>query len=286
MSNLAVVGQDKLALVQSPMAGNLKIQTMDDLSRLCNMLAKSEYFADAKSAAQAGVKVLYGAELGFPPITSMKGIHIIKGNPTVGANLIAAKIKASRPRYNYRIAQENGKALHTDKLCKLEAYEDGVLVGTETFTAEDAQRMGTQNMGKFPKNMLFARCISNLHRFYFPDLFGGMPVYTPEEFGGIVDDQGSLVELEPDPSYDLRPSHPAKPALNLISKEQIEKLKEIGKSVNMPVENCTAIFKVYGYQRCSEIEIKDYNAIYQDIVDTAESWVEAQPAPEDLGGDF
>lgn len=274
MSNLSVVGQDKLALVQPPMAGNLQIRTMEDLSRLCKMLAESKYFSDATSSAQAGVKVLYGAEIGFPPITSMKGIHIIKGNPTVGANLIAAKIKASRPRYNYRIVE------HNDKVCKLEAIEDGKSMGVETFTAEDAQRIGTQNMGKFPKNMLFARCISNLHRFYFPDLFGGMPVYTPEEFGGIVNDQGDLVNSEPDPGYDLRPSHLAKPVLDLITIEQVEKLKEIGKSVHMPVENCTAIFKVYGYQKSSEIETKDYQAIYDDIVDAATEWSESlQPDP-------
>jgi hypothetical protein len=133
----------------------------------------------------------------------MKGIHIIKGNPSVGAGLIAAKIKSCRPRYDYRVIRL------TPEICELQAFEDGLKSGIVTFTAEEARIAGTQNMGKFPKNMLFARCISNLHRFYLPDLFNGAQVYTPEEFGAEIDDQGRLVDIEQesDPGYDNRPSY-------------------------------------------------------------------------------
>ena len=64
-----------------------------DVMTLGKMLSQSGYFADAKQAAQAAVKVLAGQELGFGPIASMTGIYIVKGKVTLSANLIGAAIK-------------------------------------------------------------------------------------------------------------------------------------------------------------------------------------------------
>jgi hypothetical protein len=50
-------------------------------------------------------------------------------------------------------------------------------------------------MGKFPRNMLFARCISNGVKWFCPDIFLGAPVYTPEELGATVDRDGTVIEL-------------------------------------------------------------------------------------------
>jgi hypothetical protein len=47
---------------------------------------------------------------------------------------------------------------------------------------EDAKKAGTKNLDKYPKNMLFARAISNGVKWYTPDVFAG-PVYVPEEMG-------------------------------------------------------------------------------------------------------
>ena len=74
-------------------------RNVDDLDTMTlgTVLARSGYFQDARDAAQAVVKVLAGRELGFPPIASMRGIHIIKGQVALSANLIAAAIKRSKP---------------------------------------------------------------------------------------------------------------------------------------------------------------------------------------------
>ena len=118
------------------------------------VLAKSGCFDDTKTEAQAIVKVLAGQELGFGPIASMTGIHFIKGKVAVGANLIAAAVKRS-PKYDYRVLELS------DAVCELAFYEGGKDVGRSRFTAADAQKAGTQNMQRFPKNMLFARALSN-----------------------------------------------------------------------------------------------------------------------------
>ena len=153
------------------------------LMELGKVLAQSGYFTDAKDANQAIVKVLAGREMGFGPIASMTGIYIVKGKPSMGANLIAAAIKRSG-RYDYRVKEL------TDEVCRIEFFEviggKRESIGVSEFTKAQAAKAGTQNMEKFPRNMLFARCMSNGAKWYCADVFGG-PVYTPEELGAIVD---------------------------------------------------------------------------------------------------
>ena len=125
-------------------------EQFDQMQRAAMALYKSGYFTDAKSEAQAIVKVMAGAELGLPPFASMTGIHIIQGKPALGANVIATLIK-NDPRYDYRVLE------HTDSVCRVQFYEGGQPCGVSEFSAADAKKAGTKNMDRFPKNMLFAR---------------------------------------------------------------------------------------------------------------------------------
>lgn len=153
------------------------------LMQLGDVLSKSGYFQDAKGAAQAIVKVLAGRELGIGPIASMTGIHIIQGRVAVGANVMAGKVKGSA-RYDYRVLELTGEK------CRIEFFErvgTGMLsLGVSEFTAADAKAANTKNMQAFPRNMLFARAISNGVKWYTPDL-SIAPMYTPDELGATVD---------------------------------------------------------------------------------------------------
>ncbi|MEI6490074.1 MAG: hypothetical protein WCP52_13975 [Bacteroidota bacterium] len=145
-------------------------------------------FTDIKSAAQAMVKIIAGQEIGIPPFASMSGIHIIQGKPTIGAGLIASSIKGSG-KYDFRVVD------HSEKICSIEFFQGKESLGISTFTIDDAKKAGTKNIDKFPKNMLFARAISNGVKFYTPDVFSG-PVYTPEEMEQVTID--APVEVLPD----------------------------------------------------------------------------------------
>lgn len=162
--------------------------------KLGALLARSNYFQDAKDAGQAIVKVLAGREIGLGPIASMTGIYVINGRVAFGANVMAAALKRTG-RYTYRIVE------HSDKVCRIEFREhDGkgwVVVGESAFTIEDAKKAGTKNLDKFPRNMLFARAMSNGVRWYAPDVFAGAPVYTPEELGADVNEDGDVIEAKP-----------------------------------------------------------------------------------------
>lgn len=163
--------------------------TLADTMTLGATLAKSGYFEDAKEAAQAVVKILAGRELGFDPIASMTGIHIIKQRVTLSANMMAQAIKRSQV-YDYRVVEL------TDDEAEIAFFERGEEVGRSVFSKADAQRAGTQNVNKFPRNMLFARAMSNGVKWFCPDVFT-TAVYTPDELGASVDAEGEIIDLEP-----------------------------------------------------------------------------------------
>lgn len=158
---------------------------------LGQVLAASGYFDDARQAAQAAVKVMAGAELGFPPIASMTGIYIVKGRVTLSAQLMAATIKRSG-RYDYRVVE------HTTECCRIEFTEGGETIYTSEYTMADAKAAGlagSDTWKKHPRNMLFARALSNGAKWATPDVFGG-PIYTPDELGAEVDgESGDVLSL-------------------------------------------------------------------------------------------
>jgi hypothetical protein len=151
-----------------------------ELMNMAKAFAESGMFADTKSAAQAIVKIQAGQEIGIPPFAAMTGIHIIQGKPTIGAGLIASRVKGSG-KYDYKVIEAS------EKVCSIDFYQGATKIGNSTFTIDDAKKALTKNIDKFPKNMLFARAISNGVKWYCPDVFSG-PVYVPEEMPSVTEE--------------------------------------------------------------------------------------------------
>ncbi len=72
-------------------------------------------------------------------------------------------------------------------MCSIDFYQGKEKIGNSTFTIEDAKKALTKNIDKFPKNMLFARAISNGVKWYSPDVLSG-PVYVPEEMQPVTEE--------------------------------------------------------------------------------------------------
>ena len=159
-----------------------------DAFQLGDVLAKSGYFSDASDTAKAVVKVLAGRELGIGPIASMTGIYVIQGKISLSANLLAGLVKRD-PDYDYKV-----KALG-DTDCIIDFYRGPNKIGTSGFNLDDAKKAGTKNLDRYPRNMLFARAMTNGFRWFTPHLAGLAPVYTPEELGAEIDEDGEVVSL-------------------------------------------------------------------------------------------
>jgi len=162
------------------MKNEITIMPVNDIMSMAKVFAESGMFTDAKAMGQAFVKIQAGQEIGVPPFAAMSGIHIIQGKPTLGAGLIASTVKGSG-KYDYKVANLD------DKICSIDFYQGSENIGNSTFTIEDAKKALTKNIDKFPKNMLFARAISNGVKWFCPDVFSG-PVYVPEEMPEVTQD--------------------------------------------------------------------------------------------------
>lgn len=176
----------------------------DTMQRTAKAMVASGYFKDANDVAQAVVKVMAGAELGISPFAAMSGIHIVQGKPTLSSNMIATLVK-NDPRYDYRVK------VCDEKVATLTWYENGAEVGESTFTMQEAARAKNWNSKKqtfeplsskavwqsYPSDMLFARALTRGARRYAPGIFGGAPVYTPEEVGADDNGDGTITITQP-----------------------------------------------------------------------------------------
>jgi len=189
----------------------------DQIKQAAIALQMSGYFSDVRTKEQAITKVLAGAELGLRPFANMAGINIMQGKPVLGEKVIVTLVKNDQ-RYDYRIKRAD------DKACILVWFESGKEVGEAGFTIEEAQSAGLaskDNWRKYPSDMLFARAISRGARRYAPGIFGGAPVYTPDEMGVDTDEDGyiesTVQDVTPTPEavkIDGKPidiSHSSKP---------------------------------------------------------------------------
>lgn len=179
---------------------------LDELQRTASMLVASGYFdakGDAKTQiAQLATKIMAGHELGYGPFASVQGIHVIQGKPQVSANLMASAVKA-HPRYDYRVVKM------ADDGVTVRFFENGQPIGDSSFTLDDAKRAGTQNLQKFPRNMLFARALSNGVRWYCPDVFYGQTVYVEGEIGELPMEQPAYIVVDRDSGEVIEPTTPA-----------------------------------------------------------------------------
>lgn len=233
------------------------ISTLDDVMRVGQIFAQSGFFTDAKSVAQATAKILAGRELGFGPIQSMNGIHIIQNRVCLGSGLMAAAIKRSG-KYDYRIV------VHTEQECKIEffQYEFGekVSIGESHFTIQDAQKASLTSKPiwrQYARNMLFSRAISNGQRWHTPDVFG-VPVYTPEEMGADDIELSQITDTAPSTKpvpYSVLLDK-AKSELNLEPSEVVVLLKELG-------------YQSYQPELYQEMMIKLTAAVNNNTEDTA-----------------
>lgn len=158
------------------------------------VFAKSGMFPDVKSQAQAVVKILAGKELGISPFESMASIYVVNGRLALTSKAMAGLIKKSK-KYDYVIKKLD------DTECIIEIITNDGTVGTTTFTIKDAAKallLNKDNWKAYPKNMLFARALSNACRFYCPEIISGY--YIKEELDDMAEEivpPKTTVSIEP-----------------------------------------------------------------------------------------
>jgi hypothetical protein len=225
-------------------------------------VASGMFGRDVDKISKGITKIMAGQELGLAPFASMRAVHVIEGNATLSANTMAGMIKSSG-RYDYTVVKKEVDG------CVIDFYEiikgKRTKIGTESFDESEAKSAGLlnkQNWQKYPKAMMFARCISNGTRTYCPDVFSGMLVYTPDELNARVDVSGEVIDIEPETGEVTSPAKPAAPK----SKKETE-------AVDADIDQ-TPHYENEGTE--DHPDITDPNEPSQEEIEAA-----AEPAPEE-----
>ncbi len=167
---------------------------LEEVTPLCDVFVKSGIFEDIKDVAQAIVKVLAGREIGLSPLESMMNLYIVKNRVAASSKVISSLIKKSKV-YDYKIEKLDNEEC---SISFLKISEQGAVevLGVSTFTIKDAAKAGIvnkDNWKNYPKNMLFARAVSNGARWFMPDVYCG---YATEEIEDItVEPKKDTVEI-------------------------------------------------------------------------------------------
>lgn len=202
--------------------------------RRAKLFARSGLFAGAKdlteeaAIAQAMVKIELGASMGFSAAESLQGIYVINGQTSIAAALRAARMQAAG--WDWEIqwlgTEEDCQGVrlwmsrHGKPLLKPVRDDDGHAIGaTEqvsvAFTRADAEKMMTTIWGEArgekkrvsvlekdnwkmtPRNMYFARAITNAQRWHAPAALScNLP--SAEE----IEDQDEPVQQSVAPRFD------------------------------------------------------------------------------------
>lgn len=146
------------------------------------VLVKSGFLPKAIKTPEQAITIMQtGQELGLGVMQSLRGIHVVDGNPTLAATLMAALVYQRLPGAVLRIVET------TSERCVVDAARPGQQPTRFTWDlakAKTAGLLGKNNWRSHPDDMLRSRCISQACRAVFPDCILGL--HTPEELEPIA----------------------------------------------------------------------------------------------------
>jgi len=170
---------------------------LDRYARLGTWLAALESGKDdtnSRGAANA-LRFYYAEELELPA-TAVAEITVINGKLFIGAQLL----RALAMRAGYRVARIES----TDELCTAQLFQDERLLGSTTYTIEDARKAGLirerSPWKTHPARMLWARASTLVIRDFAPAVSLGM--YSQDEIQEVAP-----VAYDEDPSIPFGDSY-------------------------------------------------------------------------------
>ncbi|MGC0427646.1 hypothetical protein RKD32_004001 [Streptomyces sp. SAI-195] len=175
--------------------------------QFCESLANTPLLPDVYRKQPASVlwAMEYGRALGLDVVTTITTIHVIKGKPTQSADLMLGRARSAGHRVRIKSDRERcvvrvQRADDPDDESEVEwTLDDAVTAGLCTlrdgrpYARDDKNR--PQPWERFPRAMLRARAIAEAIRIACPEVLHGA-IYTPEELGAVVDQEGQPVIVE------------------------------------------------------------------------------------------
>lgn len=238
-------------------------QALEHLEKMAGTLAKSSLIPDALRGKPGDVLVtlMTGAELGLHPMQSLRSIAVVKGKPSLSADLMVSLVKQRKDVCEHLVLVKS-----TPEIATYRAKRVGEPEPTEmSFTMQDAQRAGLTAPGgmysKYPAQMLRARAASGICRAVFPDLCMGL----------YDSDSGELTDGRPLPEKDITPPKRGLEAIpSLKQPETVEPPKALPSNTQVAL---AASIVLYKKQPITEMAEEALQAAVMEL----EAWL-AKPA--------
>lgn len=195
-----------------------EFQTMKELAKMA--VSSGLIPSSINTPEKALIIMLKARELGVPPMQGFSSIGVINGKPAMSAELMLALLYRNIPGFVCNFIET------TDQKCVIEAKRPGGKATKFSFTMADAQAAGLAGKGPwktYPTAMLRARCTSAMARAMGPDALSGV-VYTPEELGAVVDEEGNIEKLP-----DVSPQNEEPKIENKVTEDAGEYVVNFGK---------------------------------------------------------
>ena len=190
--------------------------TLEEAMAIGRTVVESRLFPiEIKTAEQAAIIIMTGAELGIPPMAALRSVQIVRGKMSEAADSQLARFKA-----------QGGRAVvveHTDDVCVLRMTHPNGDEYTSSFSIADARRaqLNSPIWKTHPRAMLRSRAITaGLKSLGWS---GAAGVYDPDETREIVAPQPT-VDGTPTSDGTRTPatSEPLRPVLRVPAAPQVE----------------------------------------------------------------
>ena len=244
------------------------LMSISEVEKFAKLFMASKLFSDMSSVAAAVVKIQAGQELGFPPFASMKGFHIIQGQVSPSARMLASILKSS-PGYDYEVEELSPKRA---AIRLIQPGGKGPVV--VDFTWKEAETAGlpsgknSHTWKKYPERMLFARLMSKVFAVYTPHLTNGAPLYIPEELDERVDGDGV-------PLSETEDIQDAKVSVKLLDDERVLEIENMIEETGANKQTILNYYKVSGISQLNDEQ-------YQHAKDTLRLKLDAMDSTSTL----
>lgn len=178
------------------------VGSLDEKKNYAVALAQSGLLPDAYKRQPANVLLAMelGEALRIPPIQAINGVNVIKGKPSMSADLMAAVVR--RAGHALRITETWDPLTVTAEVIRADDPEFTFRAVWDEKKARTAGLWGKGNWSTYASQMLRARAISEVCRQAASDALMGV-IYTPEELGatshGAGDSGGEWPAADPTP---------------------------------------------------------------------------------------
>lgn len=233
---------------------------MQIIESMAKYAIDSKHLEKIGGIAGATAIALYARELGIPLMAAMYGgIRPVLGKVEIAPQMMNAMIRKA----GHKLHTKN----HTDQVCSI--YGKRKDTGEEmvsTFSIDDAKRAKIFKAGgaweTYPKNMTYARALSNLARWLFPDVIG-MAYVEGELDQSSESHEEEVIEVVEEPKVEAKPVEP-----NMGMKEDLKLMELIGDDIEYRNRIFTGYSKILQREVKSflDIPLKNYEQILNKIV--------------------